>query len=562
MVATRRSLGGQPSPASSSPPTTAPGQLSKAQQAALKKLQIVGTDALKGDPKAAQAAKEQVQTYHYRGAVYAADANTHSSWIENQPKRYLKRGAAVGNGEEENEDDDDDDDTPARRPTKRRRSMPQESRSRRPAAQTETSKRGKLRPGRAVRQSLPAKRNASALCGYDYDDDGDDDEECKPVINNTMHQTVPRDEDDRLPRSQRRNWLRESSVEREDRPIRRANATPTMRTPAQNAQIMANAFARRKQDAMRQNYQVRPLERKEMLSREDIERAKVIKFARYQKLLAEKAQEFKMAKELLDYKRRENGLTRITVEGPSVAPQEPQKHSYEPVVNVDGPDSSDDDNDDAREVDKQWEREQEQNRAANKDQHDAEVPETSPVEEQPTNLDETPLPFPNPYEAPPTTAPHIYQPQLISDLHTLPGASNLDFPLDPDHDTIATGANALPSAPTRGYTPSLAPPSRFGTESMASFDTAELANFRSIPPDGALPEVSKGGNILRWTIKRRLSIEQSGAGRAEYAIDLARLEGESKTARARRIKRERAVVESWASVTGGRIVEEGGGRRH
>ena len=48
MVATRRSLGGATPVPSSSPPTAPPSQLSRAQQAALKKLDIAGTDALHG----------------------------------------------------------------------------------------------------------------------------------------------------------------------------------------------------------------------------------------------------------------------------------------------------------------------------------------------------------------------------------------------------------------------------------------------------------------------------------------------------------------------------------
>lgn len=537
MVATRR----QPSPAASSPPPTAPEQLSKAQQAALKKLQIVGTDALKGDPKAAQAAREQVQTYHYRGAVYAADANTPSSWIENQPKRYLKRGAEESEGGTAEEEENDDNGTPARRPTKRRRSMPQEGLHRKSAGAMKVATGDKPRSGRAGRQSLPAKGKAALV---DDEDDEDDD--------NIVH-TVSSGVNDRVARPQHRNRRRESSAERKERYSRRNNTVPTLA----ETQIMDRENQRRKEEARRNSYKVEALKPEDMLSLKDLMRARHVRLARAQKDLREKLREWNLAKELLDRKRREAGLTRSTFDAPRV----PFKHTKpQQTIDLAGSDSGGDNYGDAEEISKQWEREQEQNRAHDKDQR--EIPETSPAEEQPTNLDSASL-F-NPHEEQSTKSDQTvfhkpYAEQALQEAYTAPGASRPSSPLP----TIATGANTCPLQQTRGFLASVAPTIAFPdistTESMSSHSTTDTTAFTSLPPDSALPTVSAGGNLLRWTIKRRTSVTPGAAtDRAEYAIDVARLEGESKTARARRIKREKAVVESWSKINGAQIVEEDG----
>lgn len=88
MVGTRHSL---PRTEADSPPNDAsnppPTGMSKKAQAALKKLQIDGKGALVGE----KPQQEELETYHFRGAVYAVSKGTKREWIEEQPERYRKR---------------------------------------------------------------------------------------------------------------------------------------------------------------------------------------------------------------------------------------------------------------------------------------------------------------------------------------------------------------------------------------------------------------------------------------------------------------------------------------
>ncbi|GAB7333726.1 hypothetical protein MBLNU13_g05262t1 [Cladosporium sp. NU13] len=544
MVATRRSLGGQASPAASSPPAAAAtAQLSRAQQAALKKLTIAGTDALKGDLKAAQAAKEAVQTYHYRGAVYAADANTPSSWIENQPKRYLKRssrsasdvgeageGSIAVSEEREEDEEEEEEEEETRRPAKKktRHSIPHQSRNHKPVSQTPTSSRGKARAARGGRQSLPAKRKA-----VNTNDNNDDD---------TMNEfdyanSGGRDERVCLPHPP--NWLAESDAARRERLSHRVNAIPPTKSLIPNSKAINNDIQRRKQEAARKNYQVQALGEDDMMNEKDFARVALVRLAKKQQQLNEKMIEWRMAKELLEIKKKEAELKAAMPEIVETAPEQPhQQPAIDQTYAGKGAEN---------EIDEQWEREQEQNRAHNKSksQIDPEIRESSP-----TAYEEIP-----------------YVPNATYHPFTKAGASRSQTPLSTAQ-SPQTGANGLPHSPKHGCTmPASTPDPANPTSGSKKPSSASPKNqtdvdFTTLPPNAPLPKYSAGGDPMRWTIQRRTNIDHAtGEERAEYAIDVARLEGESKSAKVRRIRRERAVVESWGRIDGSGIVEvEGSGQ--
>lgn len=563
MVATRRSLGGHPSPAVSSPPApaTAPAQLSRAQQAALKKLTIAGTDALKGDPKAAQAAKEAVQTYHYRGAVYAADANTPSSWIENQPKRYLKRSrrsdsgageAGEGSiavseereeGEDEEEEEDGEEETrrPAKKQKKSRHSMPHQGQGRnhKPVSQTATSSRGKVRAARGGRHSLPAKRKPAGIHDNDNDNNhNDDDDESMEWDYANVGGPDERVILDHLP-----NWLGESEPARRERLSHRVKPVPTAKSPIPNRRAMTDDIQRGKEAAARKNYQVEPLGDEDMMSEEDLARAALVKLARKQRQLNEKMVEWRMARELLEAKRKEAEAKAAMPKAVGNAPEQPNHDQPAIEQTLAGKGAED-------EIDEQWEREQKQNRARNKPKthHD---PETR--------------------ESPPTADSEIpYISNATYHPFTKGGASRPSTPLSAARNPL-TGANALPSSARKGYTmPASTPDPATPTSGIGSGSANNKANsaspknntdidFSTLPPNAPLPTYSAGGDPMRWTIQRRTHVDEAtGEERAEYAIDIARLEGESKSSKVRRVKRERAVVESWSAIDGSGVVERDG----
>ncbi|KAM0706142.1 hypothetical protein Q7P35_006691 [Cladosporium inversicolor] len=556
MVATRRSLGGHPSPAAPPPPAAAAApaaaaQLSRAQQAALKKLTIAGTDALKGDTKAAQAAKEAVQTYHYRGAVYAADANTPSSWIENQPKRYLKRSRAsssdVGeDGEgsiavsEEREDEEDEAEVEEiRRPAKKkksRHSMPHQGRNHKPVvSQTPTSSRGKARGIRGGRQSLPAKRKAAEI-----DDNNDNDNDSSM---NEFDYAISGGPDERVCLPRTPSWLTESEPARRDRLSHRVNALPSTKSPIPNRRAMNDDIQRRKEGAARKNYQVQALGEDDIMSEKDLARVALVKLARKQRQLNEKMIEWRMAKDLLEAKKKEAELKAAMPEiVETAAPEQPNE---QPAI-----DQTQSNKANKNEIDEQWEREQEQNRARNKSKPQHTEPEIQATRQ-----------FADP--AIPYLSNATYHP------FTKAGASRPSTPLSTIQ-TPLTGPNALPHSSKHGYTmpaPRPNPPATPTSDSKKQNQTNTSpprhetdVDFTTLPPNAPLPTHSAGGDPMRWTIQRRMSVDQTtGEERAEYAIDIARLEGESKSAKTRRIKREKAVVESWGLVDGSAWVEVVGG---
>lgn len=505
MVATRRSLGGQASP--SPPPTASSSDLTRAQRAALKKLNIAGTDALKGDPKAAQAARDSAQVYHYRGAAYATDANTNPAWILNQPQRYRRResASAVSGGDGQGStavDEEEEEEQETRRPAKRR-SMPHQNRLHRSVASTETPSPGKGRAARGGRQSLPAKRKSADL---------DEDQH----RNTDLHgYTVSGAQDTRPPRIP--NWLPETATARKDRLNQRKNAASASNSPIPNSQTVDRDIQRRRQEAIGKNYKVQPLGRHEIMSEKDITRAKVVKLARQQKLLLEKMIEWEMAKELLDKTKRQAGLKSAF---PTNIDNTPKQTTHDSPIDLTGDDD---------EIGEQWQREQDQIRATTN------PPANSDSEEDHEDASS----FPDAHMLHLLSLNRTYHP-FTKSKSGLPRPHGPVAPLPPPaNKALLTGANALPHTSRHGYAPSSPPPPparRHETD----------ADFSRLRPDGPLPNKSAGGDEMRWTITARVKRDDvTGEQRAEYEIDRARLEGETRQQQKRRVKREFALAEKW-----------------
>jgi hypothetical protein len=536
MVTTRRSLGGATPVPSSSPPTAPSTQLSRAQQAALKKLDIAGTDALKGDARAAQAAKDQVETYHYRGAVYAADANTPASWLENQPKRYLKRsrgdsagaesrgedsiavGEEEGDGEEDEDEDEDEDDTPAR-PAKRRRSdMP--------------LSREKSRAGRGgSRSSLPTKKKAEKAGG--------------PRGNtNTNNNTAA---------------------------TATISAIPTSKSPLPNQEAMEEEIRLRRQEAKKKNYNVEQLDSRDIMVGA---RSQLVKLANKQKKLKALMLEWNQAKELLEAKKSEAGANLL--EQVEAEPQDaPEPTNFQPTMEIDQSDDDDDDDPhgNSDELHQQWQREQEQNRL---DQQALEIPETSPAAQE-LQVSDTPPAAAHQLDSPDTSPdtqqpkerlPADPQPEIThnptSDLPlptteflpeasaTIAGASRPQTPTPAASPENNNPSKPLPSAAAAHTTPAATTDSN--NRARASNSTSKEPSttpFSNLPVDSALPTTAADGSVVRWTLKRRSSNVDP-----DFEIDLKKYQGESKSARRRRVERERSVALSWAAITGGRVFEE------
>jgi len=109
-------------------------------------------------------------------------------------------------------------------------------------------------------------------------------------------------------------------------------------------------------------------------------------------------------------------------------------------------------------------------------------------------------------------------------------------------DLIITRILERPGAPP----PDIALDSPFDADKPLTESTPERV-YRSKTPRSAaeLPSTDKGGNALRWTIDMEKLNQQ---GRAEAAICMGRLPGESQAAKRRRVKRELEVVRGWQFV--------------
>lgn len=589
MVATRRSLGGQPDEEAAN--------LSKKAQGAIKKLHIEGTDALKGDKKAAEAAKKDVQTYHYRGAVFEVDKDTDPKWIEEQPPRYGGDGSRKRSRSATAEDStavngntarDEEAPKPKRRrrntgyslPIKRkktaRRSLPAKEKSSSPAAQVTTSP--------------PAKRKGATI---------DDEDQLMPPPKrraSTTNSNIMNDVDaaaaevDRLSKSISQQWRPVQRSNGNTKPVKphakNVEPAPRPRISLSDNKSMEKELDRRKREALQvresmgnnNKLNVQPLRDEDMLTEEQSIQQKVVEFVEMQQKLNRIKQEFKQAKELNETVKRK-------------LQQEKAKHAEEDDENVPVEDdaaipngSSATEQRDEDIIGEQWEREQEQAQRTSQsiqssdqeqDQEEEqnaeqkqEQPSSSPRAIEPTQDDleilESPPTAEEPSAAEKPTPPSEYE-FVRPTIETLKEQATAGAPRPQTPTTHFTntkgpsGSSKIPCPTSRGYTPGGGPtgstvnnsPSTGGSSSSA---TESKMNFKDLKPDDALPTIGAGGHKLRWSIDRKNTDQ---GNRAEYAIDVARLDGESKSARARRVKREREIVESWTRMSGGKIIEKG-----
>lgn len=78
---------------------------------------------------------------------------------------------------------------------------------------------------------------------------------------------------------------------------------------------------------------------------------------------------------------------------------------------------------------------------------------------------------------------------------------------------------------------------------QATTTTTAENSYKPSQPTLDLPTTAKGGQQLRWSLNQRE--DGGGEGRAEAEINYGRLEGESKSGRRRRIRREENLLEDW-----------------
>ncbi|KAM0721964.1 hypothetical protein Q7P37_002890 [Cladosporium fusiforme] len=484
MVATRRSLGGeQAAPASSA------ANLSKKQRADLKKLEIAGTDALKGDKKAKEAANENVETYHFRGAAYVRDKFTKQEWLDKQPQRYTNKRSreSTAASEEVAEDitkprdnntgEEEERNTEAP-PAKRRRTEPTEPTS---------------RPTKLTTISPPTKRKAAEL--------GDDD---RP-----------------MPAPKRR-----ASAMNSTEPTTMRQASEPKR------KSMDSGMDRMKRKALNE----------EALTQES-NRQKTIRLAKEVTKLKEANARWRLAKELLDRQILADAAAENAEQTGADTPKERSTNAGESAT----PEQQDQDI-----INEQWEREQ------GKEQHEEEQEQfrSSPeiahstskehLEREKEQARSSPQATQHTPEVP-ETSPTAEQPSEAEDPASL-AEDELALPTAESDEDQATAGAAAPGTPEGNSTKA----KRLSDMSLNTSSSSSNMSFQDLQPGSALPSMSAGGHPIRWSLDRT----EAPDGRAEYALETARLEGESKSSRARRVKRERDLVEKWTRFDSGKVVEK------
>lgn len=140
---------------------------------------------------------------------------------------------------------------------------------------------------------------------------------------------------------------------------------------------------------------------------------------------------------------------------------------------------------------------------------------------------------------------------IIPQTQQLDGASDI-HPQQPK--LHAAHDSAFHTSPTSHNTPTTSSPPQDAVPSttIPSSNAAGTRASASLPPNSKpsiaevttpLPTTNKSGNRLRWSLPDRLTDEEMHDAAA--AIVRARMEGESKSAKRRRVRRELAVVRGW-----------------
>lgn len=399
-------------------------------------------------------------------------------------------------------------------------------------------------------------------------------------------------EDDR--QNDRPNLKRKRTAETERRHVSDIDPAPKPKVSLSDDKSIVDEIERRRREAIRQReaienaskLQTQPLRDEDMLSEAEIIQRGALEWARIRKVLQEKIEEHAQSKELLRATKRDEARKEAKKAQEDRAGANTLKHAD--ANNAASYGQRDEDV-----ITAQWEREQghaheEQDEVKDSEQEQepyrsspqntnsvsnesvdndpeqarslpqviqpksdgSEIPETPSVADEGSEARD-PTPSAEHQFARPTTESH--QDQAVA------GAPRPQTSATHSANTESPSTSSrLPRPVSRGYTPvgntktsahTVTPPSASGRSSSAD----SKVNFRELQPDSILPLKGAGGHKVRWSIEKRQAAE---GGRAEYAIDIARLDGESKAARARRVRREREIVEGWAKMTGGKVVEK------
>lgn len=164
MVATRRksslaatSIEPQEDPTQTQTPPT--GDNKRANNA-LKKLHVEGTEALVG----AKPEKEEVETYVFRGAVYVKTKDTPQEWLEQEPERYRKRKRqSMAEANAEKNDQREEGEKEVVKPSKRKRAHEDEQISSVPRAKRARLSTAKVGNAEKTPNTNIAKRDAATL---------------------------------------------------------------------------------------------------------------------------------------------------------------------------------------------------------------------------------------------------------------------------------------------------------------------------------------------------------------------------------------------------------------
>ncbi|KJX97859.1 hypothetical protein TI39_contig455g00013 [Zymoseptoria brevis] len=183
------------------------------------------------------------------------------------------------------------------------------------------------------------------------------------------------------------------------------------------------------------------------------------------------------------------------------------------------------------------------------------IPE-SPPEQTSSNADLATIPTPTSENNPPTQpTPPTSEEENYNNTTAVP---------DPDNLTPGPAASTAPSSPATVITthkPNPAPPPTHPSSIQRTFTRPTVPAtvqppLLSLP---SLPEVNRGGQKLRWT--PQLSEKIQDGERAEGAIHMKRLVGESSSQKRRRVKRELREVARWQVMSEADAAQFGGGKR-
>lgn len=212
MVSTRHSLPGAALPSSSPPP---PPTDRKA-LLALKKLQVDGTDVLRGGTKEVPSSPVAGQTYSWRGSLYAVTGNEPAEWLTEQPKKSLKKETASP----KNKRQEVKQESPRPRKRKRAATNPDDEEEETKSLPT-PKKRGRPNTEEVVQEEQPRSRK---------------------------RQRAPTPDEEETPRRPAKK-LR-TAIERRDpkpaRPVKTARSTKTARSAKKTARVAKPAISSRR----------------------------------------------------------------------------------------------------------------------------------------------------------------------------------------------------------------------------------------------------------------------------------------------------------------------------